>query len=228
MPLDLRRPHPAALAVLSAAVLCLLLAGGCKKEDGGTTTTGGPTTGGPTTTTTTTTTTTPPASTRPSTTQSATAAPAAATQTFNYNGVTFEYPGDWKAEKAPEEDGVDLRPPVDNTTWQPGVYIDTRPSTDADLATAMDAAVTDLTGGKTGFHLVGKKVLTSPARVKYARIEYTSLSPEQLDPLTQWHVIIPLGGGKDLTIRANALTATWPKYESAFGNIVDSIRLPKK
>ena len=156
------------------------------------------------------------------------AAPAPAKPGFaaqTYEGVSFQYPSGWSS--APSEDGKGqmVTAPDADEQWPPSVFLGMveDPGT-KDLQKAVDEAVVTL-HRRDRFALREKTVAAHPGGFQYGKVEYTS--ERGTIALTQWEILIPMSGGKRLTVHANAATEDWAKYQPVFKDIVESIRLPK-
>ena len=142
-----------------------------------------------------------------------------------YEGVTFQYPSAWSSAPSQDGKGQMVSAPDADEEWPPSVFVGIfdDPGT-KDLQKAVDEATVTL-HRKDRFQLREKSVPTHPGGFQYGKVEYTS--ERGTTSLTQWEIFIPMSGGKRLVVHANAATEDWPKYKSVFGEIIDSIRLPK-
>ncbi|QOV91873.1 hypothetical protein [Humisphaera borealis] len=158
-------------------------------------------------------------------------APAAAASmaTAELNGVSFQYPADWKITKTPDGSGVNVTAARDGD-WEPNVFLriqSTQGEKAIDEELAENAAL--LAASKDDYKLRNSGVVDHPAGFKYTRIEYNnSVSVSEGNvPVQQWSILIPLKKGSRLQVQVAADATVWSKHQPTFEKIVDSIKLPK-
>jgi hypothetical protein len=143
-----------------------------------------------------------------------------------YEGVTFQYPSAWSSAPSQDGKGQTVTAPETDTEWPASITISVVPESGSlDLQKAIDEAVVTLPNRRDRFTLREKTVAPHPGGFQYGRVEYTSESGTTA--LTQWEILIPTSGGKKVVVHANSATEDWTKYQPVFGEIVQSIRLPK-
>jgi hypothetical protein len=155
-------------------------------------------------------------------------APAALKSGFTqqaYEGVTFHYPSDWSSAPSGEGGGQLVTAPGAESDWSPSFHVQVvKDPGSQDLQKVVDEAVMTLRERRDRFVPREQKVLTHPGGFSYGRVEYTS--ERGIVGMTQWELFAPVPGGKRLLVHASAKTEDWPKYQPAFEEMVNSIRLP--
>ncbi len=160
----------------------------------------------------------------------ATAPAAVATMaTADLNGVTFQYPADWKVTKTPDGKGINVSGPTDGD-WEPNVFFEIQPvQADMSLDQQLVASAELLGARMTDYRFRSREELDHPAGFKYGRIEYTNTSDEGdvKVPLQKWSILIPLSKTTRVQVQAAAASAVWSKHQPTFEKIVESVRVPK-
>jgi hypothetical protein len=154
------------------------------------------------------------------------AAPVVPMKSHTLEGVTFQYPADWKIEEAPDKKGVSVVAPAEDGNWLPNVHFTIASnSRGEDMDEWMDALLNVLRR-KEGFELKRKDVLVHPAGFKYIRIDYTNTDENSGAniPLRQLSAQALLPAKKRLEIQAATAKDVWEKYQPTFDKIIASVK----
>lgn len=148
----------------------------------------------------------------------------------DYQGISIEYPKDWKASDDDATKGLIVEPPPreEDENYPASIYfaVQEQPA-GADLGQTLERAFQDAFRS-TDFILKDKQIVNHPNGFKYARLEFTKRSEGSGTniPLTLRELRVPIGTSKRLFVQASAATGDWARYEPQFSKVIDSIKLP--
>ena len=147
-----------------------------------------------------------------------------------FQGVKFHYPVAWTAGPHEATKGLDVTLPVaEDDDFPAGMLfrVDDAPAGRSLEQMLLDANKT-MASESDEYVLKTKNVNAHPAGFQYGKLEYTKRSQGSPGvPLTRRELVILFGANRRLTIQISASTASWKKYEPAFDEVIESLRLPE-
>jgi hypothetical protein len=106
--------------------------------------------------------------------------------------------------------------------WQASIFVEVRVDRDRrPLSQGVDDLAPNLRARKPNFREVRREFGELPSGLRYGRLEYACSN--EGTPLTEWEVVVELGGRDRIFVSASAASATWGRYQPVFRSFIHSI-----
>jgi hypothetical protein len=136
---------------------------------------------------------------------------------------SFEAPRGWSVETL--EDGSRLiMCPAEEAGWVANMHFEIRKDNGGrGLRTCIDDLIPNLAKQKANFKLLQKTILTHPKGFKYGLVEYQHDNGETA--LTDWEVLMPMGGNYLLFALASTASSLTEKYHPVFKEVLATVSI---